>query len=288
MSKKIFWISSYPKSGNTWIRSILVSLYFTQDGKFKFELLKKIQTFDNIKYFKYIKKINKFDFDNIYDINIISKYWIDAQKKIDPGGDFLFLKTHHACISLFNNVFTLPSLTRSLIYVVRDPRDVVISSAKFNNTSVEKAIEKITTDAHLYYNDFSNILKNKKKPSVPLLNWSNHFKSWDNLDTPKIILKYEDMIDDVENIIRKVVKFIENNIGIIPTNIDKKISNIIKTTNFNNLKKRERTEGFPESNNNSNFFRSGNKNQWKKTLTIKQINIIEKKFTKEMKLLNYL
>ena len=29
----IIWVSSYPKSGNTWVRSFLTSYYFTEDGK---------------------------------------------------------------------------------------------------------------------------------------------------------------------------------------------------------------------------------------------------------------
>ena len=28
----IFWISSYPKSGNTWLRILLASYYYTKDG----------------------------------------------------------------------------------------------------------------------------------------------------------------------------------------------------------------------------------------------------------------
>ena len=42
MNKKIFWIASYPKSGNTWIRAIIASLFFSNDGLFKFELFKNI------------------------------------------------------------------------------------------------------------------------------------------------------------------------------------------------------------------------------------------------------
>ena len=40
MNKHIFWIASYPKSGNTLLRSILSAL-FSSDGNFNFELLKK-------------------------------------------------------------------------------------------------------------------------------------------------------------------------------------------------------------------------------------------------------
>ena len=42
MSRKIIWIASYPKSGNTLIRAIIASLFFTIDGIFSFEILKKI------------------------------------------------------------------------------------------------------------------------------------------------------------------------------------------------------------------------------------------------------
>jgi len=40
--KKIIWISSYPKSGNTFVRSLLVSYFFSLDGIFEQILLKKI------------------------------------------------------------------------------------------------------------------------------------------------------------------------------------------------------------------------------------------------------
>ena len=43
----IIWIASYPKSGNTWIRSLLSAYLFSQDGKFNFDLLEKIQQFSS-------------------------------------------------------------------------------------------------------------------------------------------------------------------------------------------------------------------------------------------------
>ena len=43
----IIWIASYPKSGNTWIRSLLSSYLFSKDGKFSFKLLKNIEQFSS-------------------------------------------------------------------------------------------------------------------------------------------------------------------------------------------------------------------------------------------------
>jgi hypothetical protein len=41
----IIWLASYPKSGNTWIRSIIAALMYTHDGIFNFNLLKNIASF---------------------------------------------------------------------------------------------------------------------------------------------------------------------------------------------------------------------------------------------------
>ena len=53
----IIWIASYPKSGNTWVRSLLSSYYFSNDGKFNFNLLKNIDQYPQQKFFK--QKITK-------------------------------------------------------------------------------------------------------------------------------------------------------------------------------------------------------------------------------------
>ena len=41
----IIWLASYPKSGNTWLRSIISSLIYSDNGKFEFDLLEKIPQF---------------------------------------------------------------------------------------------------------------------------------------------------------------------------------------------------------------------------------------------------
>ena len=41
----IIWIASYPKSGNTWVRSLLSSYLYTDNGIFNFHLLRKISQF---------------------------------------------------------------------------------------------------------------------------------------------------------------------------------------------------------------------------------------------------
>ena len=46
----IIWIASYPKNGNTYLRSFLASYYFSKTGKFEFNLLNNINHFPGTRY----------------------------------------------------------------------------------------------------------------------------------------------------------------------------------------------------------------------------------------------
>ena len=68
----IIWLSSYPKSGNTYIRSFLSAYYFTNDGIFDFNLLKFIEQFPDKQFFNgFVKSKEE-----------ASKKWLQLQKEI--------------------------------------------------------------------------------------------------------------------------------------------------------------------------------------------------------------
>ena len=48
----IIWIASYPKSGNTWVRSFISSLLYSNDGTNDFSYLKNIKQFPDRSQFK--------------------------------------------------------------------------------------------------------------------------------------------------------------------------------------------------------------------------------------------
>ena len=55
----IVWLASYPKSGNTWLRALLTSYYYSNNGEFNFNLLPKIYGFPARRYFKvYNESVN--------------------------------------------------------------------------------------------------------------------------------------------------------------------------------------------------------------------------------------
>ena len=117
----IIWIASYPKSGNTWVRSLLSSYLYSNNGIFSFDLLRKIPQFPSRSYFEFF--LNDFS-----DIKKVSDYWIAAQERIRLFNDkTVFLKTHSALCTLENNPFTNKNNTKAAIYIVRDPRNLITS-----------------------------------------------------------------------------------------------------------------------------------------------------------------
>ena len=115
-----------------------------------------------------------------------------------------------------------------------------------------------------------------------------NYKSWKNVSENFLLIKYEDLLMDPDKEFAKIVKFLSSILNIeFNKNI---ITEAIKTSSFDNLKKLEKLGFFGESvadtksGENKDFFYLGPKNDWKKLLDSK----IEKKFQNEMKELKYL
>ena len=47
----IIWLASYPKSGNTWVRSFITTLLYSVDGQNDFSNLSNIRQFPDREFF---------------------------------------------------------------------------------------------------------------------------------------------------------------------------------------------------------------------------------------------
>ena len=276
----IIWIASYPKSGNTYIRSFLSAYFFTNTGNFDFKLLKNIEQFPDKQFF------NGF-IDNIDDA---SKSWLSIQKDLIKTNKTRFLKTHSAFISFNNNQFTNAETALGSVYIVRDPRSIVTSIMNHFSMDQFEAAEMLFDEDRGIKSSDGNLATYSF-----LSSWCNHFNSWNNLKTIKsILIKYEDLEKSNEEIFSNLIRYINNLIGSNEGIDHQKFIKALETTKFSFLKKKEGEEGFVESvyskskDHKIPFFNQGFKNDWEKILEKKVLDKIEKKFYKEMKLLGYL
>ena len=281
----IIWIASYPKSGNTWLRSLLSSYYFSKDGSFDLSLLDRIKSFPNVNYFKnYPDK-----FSNPEDT---SKYWIDEQKKINNKDKKLFfLKTHMAVCKINNNSFTDNINSLAGIYILRDPRNVITSISHHYQISLDKAYEFMIDDKRAIIEKVGQ----RYLGFQPLFSWTTNIKSWvENKKFPVLVIKYEDLIDDTYLTFKKVIDFINKVSNLENTFNKEKGKNSVKNTNFNILQKLESNYGLKEAltsiktKKKIKFFNLGEKNDFIKILPQDIKAKLNFKFEKELKFFNYI
>ena len=279
----IIWLASYPKSGNTWLRSLLASYYFSKDGDFNFNLLQKIDQFPSYNHFKDYNKI----FSNPTDT---TEFWLEEQKKINSDNKIKLFKTHNALCKINGNSFTDSNNTLGAIYVVRDPRNVISSLANHYEINLDQAFEFMVTE--------QKAIIQKKEDSyvgfVALFSWIFHQTSWANNKLfPTLVIRYEDLQHETFLTLKKVINFIDNFDNLKSSFNKDKAKKSIQSCDFEKLKKLEIDEGFYESpiskKNNSriNFFKLGKDNDYKKLLNKDLITKMSLKFKDEIRKYNY-
>jgi hypothetical protein len=279
----IIWLASYPKSGNTFLRSILGTYFFSQDGNFSFDQVYKIAQFPSLFHFNEI---------NI-DINNIEQTmgsYVKVQNNLNlKYKSKKFFKTHSAFFDneSNNSIFSNPENSLGAVYIVRDPRNVVTSYAHHYSITVDEAFNQIS-DKELF------LKKTNLHPDVFISSWSLNYLSWKKANIPLLLIKYEDLVKNTKEKLIEVFNFFQT-LGMNKSLYDdKKLDNVIKSTQFNNMKRLEKEIGFKESvidkktNKKIPFFNLGPSNNWKNILDPNLANKIEKAFSKEMEELGYL
>ena len=277
----IIWIASYPKSGNTWVRTFLSSLLYNQNGINVFSQLKKITQFPDRNYFK--------NFVNNYeDIKQIYTNWKSVQDFINLDNNIKFLKTHHVNCKIENYSFTDDTNSLGVIYIVRDPRTVLISLKNhFKLNNFDEAKDFILNEKN--WVGFNKKVNNKNLLNkVPTLisSWRINYLSWKNKIQNYLIVRYEDLLKDPHKEFYKIVQYLER---LMNQKFDKvKIDNSIESTSFEKLQELEKNGYFKEYGNEINFFHLGPKNNWEKMLKKEIVDEINFKFKNEMIELGYL
>jgi len=279
----IIWLASYPKSGNTWLRSLISGLMYSDDGVFNFNYIKKIKQFPSKEFFQDFTK-------DLYNIHEVKKYWVLAQEKINLDNKVKFLKTHNLNCNIDNYSFSDKNNTLATIYIVRDPRNLVNSISNHFGKSIKESKNfilspKVISTHKQTYSAGGEVI-------TYIGSWQEHFNFWTKNTENLLLIKYEDLISDPHRELNKIINFLKKFCE-VKVNENKK-ENLINSTSFESLKKMEQQGHFTESvfSKNSSkkidFFNKGPNNIWKDNLQKNIQEEIELKLKKEMLELGYL
>ncbi len=283
----IIWLASYPKSGNTWLRAFITSLLSEKTGDNSLEHMTKIRAYPLTDDFKNL--LNDFS-----DIKLIAKNWEITQNIINLQKKIKFFKTHHVLCEVNKNYFTNYNNSLGVIYIVRDPRNVITSLLHHYSLKNYDNALKFLFDEHRFSGKFDKKENYQRRTEFPtyISSWKNHYNAWKNFKKNFLLIKYEDLINKPEKTFNKISIYLSKMLNI---KISKdKINQAILKSSFKNLQKSEEKFGFSEAaidgdtKEQKKFFNLGPKNNWEELLTEDVKKKIESQFKEEMLELGYL
>jgi hypothetical protein len=262
--KRIIWLASFPKSGNTWVRSFLAN-YFQPPGKrLDINSLRQFTTSDVRQKFFDRAAGRPFEGKTVEDWMAVRPTALRLIAASKPGHHFV--KTHSQ-IGKVNGVdLIMPEVTAAAIYIIRNPFDVAPSYARHMSLEMDAVIDRMANGlaTHATENGIMEITGR----------WDDHIRNWTNAPgLPLHVMRYEDMLADTGKAYRDLF-------GFLRLTVDKaKMRRTQKATSFRALQKQESEAGFRERPPHmKQFFATGRAGGWRKALTPGQVARIRSEF----------
>ena len=272
----IFWIASYPKSGNTWLRAFLANV-LAPKRPVDVNRLKDFCAIESSIHWA-MPLMEPGQSEVLGDRAGMELRQRMQQRILDVNaGRHVFIKTHNRYGTYHGLPLIRPDLTLGAVYLVRDPRDVAVSLKHHWGSGQEDTLNRMETpDAFAAGRMGEQIFE-------VMGSWSEHVQSW-TTPAPKntIVLRYEDCVADPDKTFGRVARLLKL------TQDETVIREAIEATSFSALKKQEEEKGFRERPEKSPaFFRKGKAGGWREALTPKQAERVERKNAQMMKRFGY-
>lgn len=271
---RIHWVASYPKSGSTWVRQ-MVSQYGVANGAGDI----RCRFGDGTTYWTQTVSPHPITSMSIRDIAQVRPAALAHMMAMMAVPELV--KTHSAFISIDGiPLFARPWMNR-VVYVVRDPRDIVASmQSHMGLETPDEAIDKLL--------DKKLALVQYAKPPALVLDWSTHVFTWlENDVEPPLVVRYEDMHEDPAGVLRGIL----GHLGFEPD--EDRIASAVEATKFQRVRELElQRGGFPERSEaqkktGAMFFRRGEVGGFRDELTNEQVARVEQAHGEMMERLGY-
>ena len=274
IDRKIRWLASYPKSGNTWVRMFLEA-YATRceidlNAAYRFvtsDLKPELFQMMMPRPVTELTLSEQFMYHGGAMLNLIKL----------SGTKDAYVKTHNAKAIVDGYQLIPPQISGKSVYILRDPRDVVISMSEHFGKDIDTSIIDLADQTRAGRTVVFGL-------HHMFMDWSNHVKSWgkENKNVPTLIIKYEDLLTNPVKAFKAILEQFDIDYE------EKRFEYAFIQSNFKTLQNKEEQTGFIEKASGDKFFRVGKTGQWKTVLTKKQIDQIESDHGEVMKRYGYI
>ncbi len=262
---KIVWLSSYPKSGNTWFRSFLSALFY---GEVDINNLLSDGHFSSLTFYT---RINDIDCRMLTHQEMQLMIPESLRLYCKHISSMQFMKTHDAYqLNDKGEPIFDTEASHKVLHFVRNPLDVVASFANHLNQSLDKAIDLMNHPQGSLVPMVKNGHHFTHQMTQLMLDWSSHIASWLNQSELEVhLMRYEDSKVDTFKAFKTALEFLELSFS------DEQIQAAIDLVAFEKLQRQEQERGFVERQDiDGTFFRKGKVGGWKEELSEKQVERI--------------
>ena len=266
--RRIAWLASYPRSGNTWTRLLLANFLsaaaepvdINDIGTAMFSALPHGRP-----WFDSMAGISSSDCTEEEAESLrpaVVRFWAqEAKHEATP----LFFKSHEACRDTPAGGPLFPDdVTVGAVYLIRNPLDVAVSWAFYLG-------DEGFADSVAYLNARKSYLGGAGTPELRqrLFDWSGHVESWTGAPFPVLTVRYEDLLADTAGWLGKIASFLR----LDGASDQRRLEQAVAHSAFARLQENERREGFlmRHSRSSSPFFRSGVAGDGRRHLSAAQV-----------------
>ena len=263
MSAMIYWLASYPKSGNTWTRSFIKALTGENDQAEVDIDINNLSTGTIASSREWVEQGLGFDISELshdqIDVLRPDAYHFISRQLTQPG----YHKTHDAYTLTAKGEPLFPAeATRGVLYIVRNPLDVAVSFAGHMDSTFDRSIANMGKPDFAFGGKFAGRANQLRQW---LLDWSAHVESWLDSGLPIHVVRYEDMRQ------KPLATFMDMAAFLALPSDESSVSRAIAACDFDRLKQKEQLGGFREKPARAKaFFRKGIVGDWRSALTEEQ------------------
>lgn len=278
----ILWLASYPKSGNTWMRTLIANLVYGGDAPLTPDAINQYCSgAANAEWFRPLvdKPVEELTLEEVAALRApAQRYAVSKNPNVLP------MKTHNFMGNDLGHPMFDMDVTGGAIYIVRDPRDVAVSAGDHFGLTLDETIKTMNVPGSRSVPHEDQYTGKQILISEVQSTWSIHVSSWTQRAHPRlIVVRYEDLLSDPFANFGKIAR----TIGI--SRDEKRIRRAVEHSSFKQMQKLEAEHGFQErSEYSKKFFRSGKSGGWREQLTAEQVARIERDHGEQMKRFGYL
>lgn len=260
----IYWLASYPKSGNTWFRTFLSNLQQNGDSPAD---INELDTGPIASSRGWLDNVLGFDTAEL-DPDEIDRLRPFVYRWSKQKAEIAYRKIHDAYTYTTDGLPLVGrEATLGALYILRNPLDIALSAVSHWGVDVDECIKRMGT------HDMAMCQTRKGLPTQTrqkLLTWSEHVLSW--VDAPGLnclTIRYEDMSNRPLQTFTEACRFLQ-----LPADAER-IEKAIRFSSFNILSGQEALHGFNERPiKKQRFFRQGKSGAWRDQLSAGQIQKI--------------